>query len=97
MLGLFFAGPCKADNPLRISFHQNAEVTGDTIYLRDIAEIMPKGEAATRLGKMKVTLAPRPGNSKILFTKPIISRIKATSSVPTDISDNEPEQISPSK
>ncbi|MDH3348785.1 MAG: flagellar basal body P-ring formation chaperone FlgA [Desulfobulbaceae bacterium] len=97
ILGLFYSGPCNAETSLHISFHQNSEITDNVIYLGDIAEIIPKGEAATRLGRLEVTLAPRPGNSKNLFTKPIISRLINHTSAPVDISDNTPEQISISR
>jgi len=77
LLLLLMHGFCMAGE-LKISFHEQAEITGTRIVLGDIAEISPPDGRAEELLQRSVGPAPRPGRTKTLKTSAIRSYLELT-------------------
>lgn len=81
------------EDSLHLTLHQQAEVKGKTIHLRDIAEISPQGEKADRLGNFEIALAPQPGQSKELLSKSVLKRLNTRATEPLQVDEPIPSKI----
>ena len=79
--------------PCIIEVLDEVQVTGDRLYLKDVARIVSSGEMMRNLSMLDLGLSPKPGQERRLSGKRIESVIKLTPNLPEDIIIKSPETV----
>lgn len=83
-LVVFCTGSGNASELIGVTVNKISQVEGETIYLRDIAQIVASEEIFERVGAVKISSSPKPGKGKKIPGYSIESKIRSKITVPGD-------------
>jgi len=89
---LFFVSLAIAD-PVVVQVRAKAQVDGNNIYLKDVAEITAPPELKEKMGAISLGVSPRPGKEKEIAARRLITMVQSAKVMPVDVKMKVPESI----
>jgi flagella basal body P-ring formation protein FlgA len=94
VLSFFFATLAMAEpGPVVVQVRPTAQVIGNDIYLKDVADIVAPVGLKEKAGAIRLGLAPRPGKKKKILGRRLLSMVQAANVIPPDAHVTVPESI----
>jgi flagellar basal body P-ring formation protein FlgA len=94
VLYVFFATLAMAEpGQVVVQVRATAQVIGNDIYLKDIADITAPVGLKEKAGAIRLGLAPRPGKEKKIPGRRLLSMVQAANVIPPDADITVPESI----